>query len=178
MSRLLTVNSVTLGLLGPITTMNAYAETYMTSEQAVETMFPHSKMTKHTIDLTKGEIETVQKTADQNVLNQKLVVWTDSDKNSVFIDQVLGKHEFITFAVGISADGKIKAVEILEYRETYGQHVHDEVWTKQFVGKDQLSPLTLNKDIKNISGATLSSLHITNGVRRIIVTNELIKGRI
>ena len=41
-------------------------------------------------------------------------------------------------------------------------------WRAQFVGKNANSPLQLNVDIKNISGATLSSKHITDGVKRIL----------
>jgi uncharacterized protein with FMN-binding domain len=46
--------------------------------------------------------------------------------------------------------------------------VRDGAWRAQFVGKSAASPLQLNVDIKNISGATLSSKHITDGVKRIL----------
>ncbi len=35
-------------------------------------------------------------------------------------------------------------------------------------------PLKLTEDIQNISGATLSSKHITDGVRRLLATYELV----
>ena len=38
----------------------------------------------------------------------------------------------------------------------------------QFVGKTSASPLKVNGDIRNISGATLSSMHVTEGVKRIL----------
>lgn len=41
-------------------------------------------------------------------------------------------------------------------------------WLAQFVGKTSASPLRLNGDIRNISGATLSSTHVTEGVKRIL----------
>jgi Na+-translocating ferredoxin:NAD+ oxidoreductase RnfG subunit len=36
------------------------------------------------------------------------------------------------------------------------------------VGKTAQDPLKLNRDIQNISGATLSSKHITDGVKRVM----------
>jgi len=46
--------------------------------------------------------------------------------------------------------------------------VRNASWRAQFVGKSVASPLQLNGDIKNISGATLSSKHVTDGVKRIL----------
>lgn len=65
-------------------------------------------------------------------------------------------------------------VEILEYREAYGGEVANAKWRAQFSGKDYQSPLKLTKDIQNISGATLSSKHITDGVRRLVITHALV----
>ena len=100
------------------------------------------------------------------------------ESNAVFIDQVIGKHEFITYAVGISKEAKVVGVEILEYRESYGHQVRREAWRRQFIGKNKTSELELNKDIKNLSGATLSSAHITEGVRRLLFNYEQIKNRL
>ena len=84
------------------------------------------------------------------------------------VDKVVGKHEYITVAIGINANGTVKQIEIMEYNESYGYEVRNAAWRAQFVGKSASSPLQLNVDIKNISGATLSSKHITDGVKRIL----------
>jgi uncharacterized protein with FMN-binding domain len=75
---------------------------------------------------------------------------------------------FIAVAIGINANGTVKQIEIMEYKESYGYEVRDAAWRAQFVGKSAASPLELNVDIKNISGATLSSKHITDCVKRIL----------
>lgn len=94
----------------------------------------------------------------------------------VVIDRVLGKHEYIKYAVGITAGGTVKQIEILEYNESYGYEVREASWRSQFVGKSASSPLQLNVDIKNISGATLSCKHITDGVRRLVGQFQSLKG--
>lgn len=95
----------------------------------------------------------------------------------VVIDRVLGKHEYIKYAVGITAAGTVKRIEILEYNESYGYEVREASWRSQFVGKSASSPLQLNVDIKNISGATLSAKHITDGVRRLVGQFQSLKGQ-
>jgi Na+-transporting NADH:ubiquinone oxidoreductase subunit NqrC len=87
---------------------------------------------------------------------------------------VIGKHEFITYALALGADGTVRGVEILEYRESYGGEIRNPKWRQQFVGKRPGSQLRLDKDIKNISGATLSSRHVTDGVRRLLVTYQML----
>ena len=101
-----------------------------------------------------------------------------SNGGYVIVDRVIGKHEYIKFAVGINANGTIKQVEILEYSESYGYEVRGAGWRNQFVGKSAASALQLNVDITNISGATLSSRHLTEGVKRIMTAYQgSLKGR-
>lgn len=95
---------------------------------------------------------------------------------TVVIDRVIGKHDFITFAVGISTGGAVRGVEILSYREVYGGEVRNERWRRQFVGKRRGDPLRFPLDIKNITGATLSCRHVTDGVRRILALMEDLGG--
>ena len=86
------------------------------------------------------------------------------------VDHVIGKHLYIDYAVALDPDGRVMRVDILQYRESYGGEVREPDWLAQFVGKTSSSPLKVSSDIRNISGATLSSLHITEGVKRILAT--------
>ena len=83
-------------------------------------------------------------------------------------DRVIGKHLYIDYAVALSPAGAVQRVDILEYRESYGGEVRSASWLAQFVGKTSGSALKINGDIRNIAGATLSSTHVTEGVKRIL----------
>jgi Na+-translocating ferredoxin:NAD+ oxidoreductase RnfG subunit len=83
-------------------------------------------------------------------------------------DRVVGKHLYIDYAVALTPSGAVHSVEILQYRESYGGEIRDHSWLAQFVGKTRGSPLEINGDIRNISGATLSSTHVTEGVKRVL----------
>ncbi len=155
----------------------AFSQVYLTEDQATGAIFPGTKLTKRSIALTPEEVRRIEEKSGERVRNSTVTVWTGAKKEVLFVDEVLGKHEFITYAVGV-ADARVKAIEILEYRETFGQGVVKPEWRKQFVGKDFTAPLKLNQDIVNISGATLSSAHVTAGVRRLLQTYEVIKTRL
>ena len=86
------------------------------------------------------------------------------------VDHVIGKHLYIDYAVALDTAGRVMRVDILQYRESYGGEVREPGWLAQFAGKTSASPLKVGGDIRNISGATLSSQHITEGVKRILAT--------
>ena len=137
-------------------TVPAHATVYLTTEQAQHAIFPGASFTP------AGRPD----------------VWRASTGGYFVVDRVLGKHEYITYAVGINPNGTVRRIEIMTYNESYGYEVRNASWRAQFVGKSAGSTLQLNADIKNISGATLSSKHITDGVKRVLQMYESsLKGR-
>lgn len=167
-----------LGLLGPLYAVTAHCEIYMSDQEAARLIFPGHQLERSEIELTEAEAQQIQKASGETVRSRKTVIWKNKDKDAVFIDRVLGKHEFITYAVGITAKGEVKGIEIIDYRESYGHQVRRDTWRSQFVGKTRDSKLKIDEDIKNISGATLSSVHITAGVKRILQTYDVIQKRL
>ncbi len=124
--------------------------------------------------LTAEEVARIEKTSATNVLNRQVRAWKASTGGWFIADQVVGKHDFIPFALALDQNGAVKSVEILEYREAYGGEIRNEQWRAQFAGKNHDSALKLTRDIQNISGATLSSKHVTDGVRRLVATHAIV----
>lgn len=149
---------------------SVYATTYFTTEQAQQALFPGEKLTPAFVTLSDEQAKQIDKMTDVNVRHKEIKAWKVAGGGWFILDEVVGKHEFITYAVGLNADGSVKQIEILDYRESYGYEVRNPEWRKQFVGKTATDPLKLEKDIRNISGATLSSRHITDGVKRVLAT--------
>jgi hypothetical protein len=88
----------------------------------------------------------------------------------VVLDHVIGKHLYIDYTAAFDTSGRVTKVDILQYRESYGGEVRESGWLSQFVGKSGGSALRVGSDIRNISGATLSSLHLTEGIKRLLGT--------
>lgn len=129
----------------------AHATTYLTVAQAQHALFPGASFTP---------------------LVGRDRIWRVSSGGWFIVDEVLGKYELITYAAGLDAHGHIEGIEILEYRESHGGEVRDPRWRAQFAGKTSRDPLSLGRDIRNISGATLSCRHVTDGVKRLLALYE------
>ena len=84
------------------------------------------------------------------------------------VRNVMGKEQPITFLVAVDTTDHLKDVDILVYREPYGGEVAYDSWRRQFRGKDARAPLEPGRDIRSISGATISVNAVTAGVRAAV----------
>jgi Na+-translocating ferredoxin:NAD+ oxidoreductase RnfG subunit len=153
------------------------AAKYMSVDQARALIFPFAdEYVAKPVQLTpeqKLEIDKLSGVAGRTAQQQ---VWQAMSKGRMigwfFVDQVIGKHELITYALGINADGSVRQVQVIEYLEVYGSQVRYPQWRDQFVGKTVNSPLRIDSDIENITGATLSARHLTDGIRRLLFLHQ------
>jgi len=149
---------------------SAYATSYLTVEQAQAAIFPGAKLVAAPLTLTDAQVREIEERSDLSVRNREPRVWRVDGGGFFIVDEVIGKHDFITYAIGLDADGAVRAIEIMDYREAYGYEIRNAAWRRQFAGKTAADPLQLDRDIRNIGGATLSCRHIADGVKRVLAT--------
>lgn len=87
---------------------------------------------------------------------------------AAMVDEVPGKSERITILVAVDSRGILKDLEVLAYRESYGGEVAQESWRAQFRGRKAGDPLRVGRQIRNISGATISTNSVAAGVARCL----------
>ena len=150
----------------------AFATQYLSVDQAQAAMFPDATVFRHQdLALSTAQMQQVEKLAGvaARSVNWRVVAALKGETliGYVVLDDVLGKFELISYAVGLNPDASVRQVEILTYRESHGTEIRNPAWRKQFVGKRAPAGLAIGEGIANISGATLSCTHVTDGVRRI-----------
>ncbi len=155
----------------------AYAVQYLTVEQAQKLLYPQADgFVSMPVRLSPEQKKFVEKASGVRLRFPEQPVWQVTANGRpagwFLVDEVYGKHEFITYAVSIGLDGAVRGVEILDYRETHGGEVRNPKWRAQFAGKKLTDPLKLDDDILNISGATLSCRHLADGVKRLLAIHE------
>jgi len=151
---------------------SAFAVDYLSAEQAAKLMFPEADAFEpREIALDAAQLQQL----DAQGVRGRSARWSvrvarkaGATLGYVITDDVIGKVELISYAVGIALDGSVRQVEILAYRESHGFEIRLPAWRRQFVGKGSGAALRVGEDIANISGATLSCTHVTEGVRRIV----------
>lgn len=166
------ISILILSLIYPSLT-HAQSATYFTKAEILSHFFAASeKVDFEKFSLTAVQITGLKKKLAVANIPASWTIYTARTKNRTdgyaIIDHVKGKEEPITFALCISPDGKLREVEILQYRESHGGAVKNKSFRKQFVGKSATSPLKIGQDIQNVSGATISSRNLAAGVKRAL----------
>jgi Na+-translocating ferredoxin:NAD+ oxidoreductase RnfG subunit len=161
-----------------IITQPTHAVQYLTLGAAQKLAFPAAtRFVEAHVVYRPVDIEAIQRISGQSVRTRGEQVWKAFSGDHLIgffiLDYVIGKHLVIDYAVSLEADGRVRRVDVLEYRESYGGEIRRESWLSQFVGKKSGATLEVNKDIRNISGATLSSRHVTEGVKRVLALYEV-----
>ena len=151
--------------------MALFAETFLTLEEAQDRLFPGAQFTAEHFTLTAAEVARLREESGTAVLRAQVQLWRVSDGGWFFLDQVLGRDDRITYAVGLDSTGAIKGVEVLVCAEGYEQ-VRDPAWRRLFLAR-QHGGGHLMGQIPSLSGATLSAAHISDGVTRVLATYGL-----
>jgi hypothetical protein len=146
------------------------AAEYLSVEAAQKAIFPEATAFKEVaLELTPAQRQAVLALAGAQPPRGALRVWRvlngPRTVGHFFTDEVVGRQDFIDYALGINADGSLRTLEVMAYRESHGNEIRNTAWRKQFAQRRNLAELRFQTDIKNIAGATLSCGHVTAGVR-------------
>lgn len=154
-------------------------KTYFTKKQVLKDFFPSSdKVSFEKFTPTKAQRSSLHRRLGYALARTSYYIFVASSTSPsgsnvidgyAFIDDQMGQHKPITFAVKLSPDGVVLRQEVMVYRESHGDEVCSRRFSKQFNGKTVTDALRPNKDIDSISGATISSRAITMGVKRALV---------
>ena len=151
-----------------------HLEIYFTEDEAAKVMFPDSEKIRR---------ETLQLTAEQKAFVEQVIGWEFPEYTfDVFIGKTqgkvdgyaviqntIGKHRPITYMVGVTATGECMNFEVLVYREARGNEIATKRFNYQYHGKTIGDPIRINRDIINITGATMSVRSASAGVKRVLV---------
>ncbi len=149
------------------------ARIYLSIKQVKSLFFPKEVLKKSPIIISDDLQKKMRSISSVRHPFKGDKIWKTADGSWLIVDEVLGKHEMITYAVAINSKGEILGIEIIEYVESYGYEIQGDDWRRQFIGKTASHPIKLKQDIQNISGATLSAKHVTDGVKRVMALYDI-----
>ena len=149
-------------------------EEFMTEEEAVKTILPKSqRVHKELIRLTPEKKELIEQRIGWKFPEEsfELYIGETGDKidGYAMIHNTIGKYKHMTYMVGVDPNGTCTDVELLVFRDAKGSEVGKKRFNSQYDGRTVSDPIRINKDIINISGATMSVRSMSAGVKRVLV---------
>jgi hypothetical protein len=149
-------------------------EEFMTEEEALKVVMPKSQLVrKELIRLTPEKKELIEQRIGWKFPEDsfELYIGQTGDKidGYAMIHHTIGKYKPMTYMVGVDAKGTCTDVELLVFRDAKGSEVRTKRFNSQYEGRTVMDPIRINKDIINISGATMSVRSMSAGVKRVLV---------
>ncbi len=157
---------------------NFQLQAFLTEEQALAIVFPEcDEIVADNLVMTPEEKSNLETLLSRRLCEDGFVVYVGKKagvlQGYAIITEEIGKFHPFTFIVGVQPDGKINNLAILVYRESRGGEIAKKRFLYQFIGKSFKNPIRTNKDIINITGATMSVQCMCAGVRKALaVINE------
>lgn len=151
-----------------------HMEIYFTEDEAATVMFPESEtILRETLTLTAEQKSLVEQSIGWKFPETSFPVYIGQTRGKVdgyaIVQNTIGKHRPITYMVGVDPEGEVTNFEVLIYREARGNEIRTKRFNYQYQGKDVRDPIRINRDIINISGATMSVRSASAGVKRVLV---------
>ena len=150
------------------------AEVFMSEEEGVKIMLPKSeRIRKDVIKLSPEKKTQIEERIGWKFPEQSFDVYIGETGAQVdgyaLVQNTIGKHKPMTYMVGIDNKGQVSDVELLVFRESRGSEIRQKRFNAQYEGKTVNDPVRINKDILNISGATMSVRSMSAGIKRVLV---------
>ena len=150
---------------------SGHAQVYYSVRGLLAEQFRQSELVDfQRIQLSADRREGIERQLGQKLEKSEYIFYVAHSADHVdgyaLFDREIGQHEYIDFATFFDCDGRVTRVEVVAYREPYGEGIRSKRFRKQFVGKEAASGFKPGHDIDVISGATLSARAMAKAVKR------------
>lgn len=152
----------------------SFAEVYMSEEEGIKIMLPKSeRVRKEVIKFSPEKKAQIEERIGWKFPEESFDVYIGETGNQIdgyaLVQNTIGKHKPMTYMVGIDSKGQVSDIELLIFRESRGSEIRQKRFNAQYEGKTVNDPVRINKDIINISGATMSVRSMSAGIKRVLV---------
>ncbi len=158
----------------------AYSTVFISEEKASQLLLASAdRFISTALAFSEAQLRKIASTSQTKIPSgfapQCVTGWANGTRVGwVLFDRVIGKYDLIDYAMGFLADSTSTGLEVLAYRESHGGEIRNTSWRQQFVGKKGPQQLRAGDEIRNISGATLSCQHVTEGAQRLSAVAALL----
>lgn len=153
---------------------------FLTVDEALKLAFPECQVERTTEYLSEAEAERIQTLAHGEAPGRVVRPYIARREGTVvgtaYFDahRVRTKNEVLLLVVG--TDSSLRRVEVLSFAEPL-EYLPKSAFYAQFTGRDLDEDLEVERDIRGVSGATLSARAATAAARRTLAIHRVLAER-
>ncbi|MFT5286374.1 MAG: electron transport complex protein RnfG [Planctomycetota bacterium] len=155
---------------------------FPTVEEALKLAFPKCELERSSIFLTKEQKKSAEKLAGGKIDSRLLLAFTATQKKPGqkptlmgwgYVDSHKVRAKKETLLILVNPDNALRRLEVVAFGEPR-EYIPRELWYAQFKGKKLTKELRVGRDIRSVSGATLTAAATTAAVRRVLAIHKII----
>lgn len=146
---------------------------YQTQEDFLKETFTNNVPKPQVIWPDKNLKQSIADILGHKYKSLRIRYWLQGERTAWILDEI-GKEKPITTGIVINKQ-KIERVRVLIFRESRGWEVRHSFFTEQFDAATLKKDTMLDKNINNVSGATLSVRAVTKLARLALMLDQHVK---
>ena len=166
-------------ILGPLFWMLPLLAGLPSQKEALDMAFPDAQISRKEHFLTRAQAERIEAIAGVKLEGLWVVAYEarkDGKLEGVaFFDTHRVRTLNETAMVALSPEGKVLRVEVVAFREPQ-EYMAKEAWLRQLKGKKLDADFSLKRNIRPLSGATLTAHALVDASRRCLALWKVLYG--
>jgi Na+-translocating ferredoxin:NAD+ oxidoreductase RnfG subunit len=147
-------------------------------EAALQEAFPGASVERHTAFLDDTQVEQVRKLGGTEPSSRVVTYYRGVRDGELVATAYFDAHRVRTLPevlmIVVDADSSVRRVAVLSFLEPK-DYLPGDRWFEQFNGRELDEGLSLKREIRGITGATLSSRAATEAVRRVLALHQILE---
>ncbi len=144
-----------------------------TLEEAQRRLYPGQTLTPADFKLTTEQFTRLKSDYKVPALRPSFKAWRTADGSWLFLDQVYGLNDIVTYLVAINPAGKIHGIEVLTCAEGFCDSPFTPEWRAQ-LAQQVVGKWSVAEAAPIVSGATYSCTHVIEGVKKMLAIHALL----
>ncbi len=155
----------------------AHSVVVQSQEEALQEAFPDASVERHTAFLDDRQVEQVRELGGTEPSSRVITYYRGVRDGELVATAYFDTHRVRTLPevlmIVVGADAAVLRVAVLSFLEPR-DYLPGERWFEQFHGRTLGEGLALKREIRGITGATLSSRAATEAVRRVLALHQIL----
>jgi hypothetical protein len=164
----------------------AGAKVLLTQDEALTLAFPGCHVERKTQYLTPAQMQEAEKLAGEPMASAIVHRYQGrcpqaapgkapgTSQRAAYFDTHRVRTLAETLMVVVDAEGKVERLEVLAFKEP-PDYLPRPIWYGQFLGKPLDEGLALKREIRGVTGATLTARATTSAVRRVLALHQVLQ---
>lgn len=158
----------------------AWAQSGIVSRQeALTTVFAGATIASDRVYLTAEQAEQIAELARDEVRTRIYARYVATRDGAVigraYVDTHVVRTKRESLLVSLEADGRVRRIDVTAFLEP-PEYLAPEPWKRQYYDKPLGDDLAIQRAIRPIAGATLTTQAVNSAVRRVLALDRVLEG--